>query len=457
MKKFTKKVVSLALTSALVLSVCATAMAGEYVVQKGDYLSKIAPKYETTWQELAKLNKLANPNLIYPNQVLQVPDLAKPETPAPVVPETPAPVEPVEEPKAEKVELTSLKVEDITHTNNGIEPDFSADVKSYTMNVQSDIYGVKVTPVASEGAVITVNGVEAVSGEGTIVKLADTYEFYSVDYSLKIEIVVTKGEETAEYNVEVVRENAADVYALFEEKEYNDDETGLKMPYEIYVPSNYDETKEYPIVFALHGSGQRAQSLDMVLKRYEMATVWAKDSENGINECIVLAPQCASKDDSDNWTSLMTFRSGAAETAYEMTNWSVAAYNLLEKTLEEYSIDKDRVYMTGLSAGGFATFTIAVEHPEMFAALVPVCGGANPEKVEVLKGIPMWIFHAEDDPTVGVEEFLYPTLEALDKNEIEYKLTEYQPGTVFVPSAHFSWVPAYADENMRNWLFEQSK
>ena len=62
------------------------------------------------------------------------------------------------------------------------------------------------------------------------------------------------------------------------------------------MPTNYDPDKEYPIVFALHGSGQRSQTTDMVLKRYQMATVWAKDSEAGINECIVLAPHCATAD-----------------------------------------------------------------------------------------------------------------------------------------------------------------
>ena len=69
----------------------------------------------------------------------------------------------------------------------------------------------------------------------------------------------------------------------------------------------------------------------------------------------------------------------------------------------------------------------------------------------------MWIFHAADDPTVKPDEYLYPTLEALDKAGVEYKSTIYKPGTVFGSSAHFSWVPMYATQEFRDWMFAQSK
>ncbi len=361
------------------------------------------------------------------------------------------------EAKTETIALSSLKVEDITLTNNSITPSFSPDIHEYSMDVQSDIYSVKVTPIGPEGATILINGEEVVSGEDIIVKLEDTYEFYGIDYTLDIEVIVTKGDKTSTYTIKVNRENASNVYSLFDEKIYTDAETNLTMPYNIYLPSNYDSAKKYPIVFALHGSGQRSQSLDMVLKRYEMATIWAKDSEMGINECIVLAPQCATQNANENWTSLMLYRNGLADHAFELSNWNIAAYNLLVKTLDDYSIDKDRVYMTGLSSGGFATFATAIEHPETFAALIPICGGANPEKIELLQNIPMWIFHAEDDPAVAADEYLYPTIKALDDQGIPYKLTKYEKGAIFAPSAHFSWTPAYANKEMRNWLFEQSR
>ena len=100
---------------------------------------------------------------------------------------------------------------------------------------------------------------------------------------------------------------------------------------------------------------------------------------------------------------------------------------------------------------------MAVEHPEEFAAIVPVCGGGNPETVKNLKGIPIWIFHAEDDPEVSYEKWCVPTLKALDEAGADYTKTIYEKGKVFYPSGHFSWTPAYANKAMRKWLFEQFK
>ncbi len=551
MKTNLKKAAALVLASSMVLSVSQMAFADTYTVVKGDCLWNIAKKYDTTWQTLADINKLANPNLIFPNQVLQLPEkeapapvvetpatetpaydttwqtladinkLANPnlifpnqvlqlpekEAPAPVV-ETPATETPATEtpatetPAADPVYLTDLSVVSNVSTANALTflpetTDYTVNVQSdietpatetpaadpvyltdlsvvsnvstanaltflpettdYTVNVQSDIYGVKVTATAPEGATLTINGAEAVSGEGTVVKIADDYASYDVVVETPVEVVVTKDGASTTYKINVVRDCDTETYNLFQQLEYVDKETGVTVPYCLYVPTNYDATKKYPVVFALHGSGQRSQSVDMVLKRYQMATVWAKDSEAGKNECIVLAPQCATKDDSINWTTLMQYRAGTAEDSFQLLDTSKAAYNLLLKVMDEYSVDKDRVYMTGLSAGGFATYALAIEHPETFAAIVPVCGGANPEKVSAIKDMPMWIFHAADDPTVNPEEYLYPTLEALDAAGIEYKSTIYDKGTVFSTSAHFSWDPAYADTDMRTWLFEQSK
>ena len=132
------------------------------------------------------MNKLANPNLIFPDQVLQVPDIevkeeVKEEPTAPVVeePSTPVVEEPttpvVEETEEVKAELTNLTVEDITLTGNAITPEFTPEGKQYTFNVQSDIYAVKVTPEAPEGATVTVAGEEVKAGESAIINLSQEY------------------------------------------------------------------------------------------------------------------------------------------------------------------------------------------------------------------------------------------------------------------------------------------
>ena len=474
-KKFLKA--SSVLLAVSLLAPATTAFAGEYTVEKGDCLWKIAPNYNTNWQTLAEMNNLENPDLIFPGQVLVVPDLEKAQPSQPVVEE---PAEPaVEEPAAEvpaevitpsepaesveapveEAQLVSLGVADISMTGTKLEPDFSPDVTEYTVNVQDDIYGVKVTPVCDEGSTVTVDG-NALNEDGTyVIPLSEEYESYGIDYSVDSVIKVDNGTSQKEYTIHIVRDNAADVYALFEERSYTDEETGLTLPYELYVPSDYDASKDYPVVFVLHGAGQRLQSLDMLLKRYQSATIWAKDSEAGVNQCIVVSPQIT-EEGGNGWTDFMIGYDnvGTPENPYAMQDWTVAAHNLLQQVKQEYSVDENRIYVTGLSMGGFGSFALAAEYPDEFAAVVAVCGGLDPAKAANLKDkVAVWFYHAKDDPAVSYDLYGATTLEALDEAGVEYNATIYEPGEVFYPSAHFAWTPAYADSEMRTWLFEQSK
>ena len=347
---------------------------------------------------------------------------------------------------ADGVSLASLSI--TTAVQDGRNIMFNPDVTDYSYNVQSDCYGVKIMAVAPLGATITINGEEATSGMPKIVKIDDTMPSYDIVLETAIPITVTKGDASKTYTINVIRDCDTWVYNLFKAGEYFDAANNVNIPYQLYI------------VFALHGSGQRTQSVDMVLKRYQMATVWAKDSEAGRNQCIVLAPQCkmdSSVTASDNWTTLMGYRNGTAADPYTPMKYLEGAYNLLLKTMGEYSVDPSRVYMTGLSSGGFGTYALAIEHPETFAAIAPDAGGADPAKVSALKGIPMWIFHAADDPQVKPDEYYYPTLAALNAAGVSYRTTLYAPGTVFGTSAHFSWVPMYATQSFRDWMFQQKK
>lgn len=461
MKKTKFSTIAAGTLAAAMLLGSVPAMAGQYVVQRGNPSSEIASKANTTWRALADMDKHANPDLMFTAQTPARENLAvakeAPTTQAVAKTETvKPPVTLAQGPEAAiPATLTGLSIVTAVQDGKGIK--FDADKADYTFNVQSDCYGVKITATAPEGATLTINGEAAVSGEPKIVEIDGSYKSYDVVLKTPIDIVVTAGAKSKTYTINVIRDCDADAYALFKALEYKDEETGEVIPYELYVPTDYKPSKAYPLVFALHGSGQRPQSVDMVLKRYQMATVWAKDSEAGHNKCIVLAPQCYTKDNNENWTTLMQYRAGLAANSFEAMPKLTAAYNLLLKVMKDYSVDTKRVYMTGLSAGGFATYTLAIEHPEVFAAIAPDAAGADPAKVKALKGMPMWIFHAADDPTVSPEEYLYPTLKALDAAGIKHKATIYEAGTVFGTSAHFSWVPMYANKEFRDWLFAQSK
>ena len=140
--KRTVKVFAIVLAVAMVLSMASVAFAdSQYTVVKGDWLSKIAPRYNTTWQKLAEYNKLKNPDLIFPGQIIKIPDGA---------------------PAANEAKLTGLKVDDISMKT--ALSGFSPDKTEYTVNVQDDIYGVRITPTAPAGAKVTVNGEELKQG-----------------------------------------------------------------------------------------------------------------------------------------------------------------------------------------------------------------------------------------------------------------------------------------------------
>ncbi|MDO4962150.1 MAG: cadherin-like beta sandwich domain-containing protein [Eubacteriales bacterium] len=351
--------------------------------------------------------------------------------------------------------LTGLSI--VTAVQDGKNISFTPGTTEYTYNVQSDCYGVKVTAMAPSGTEITINGEAAASGESKIITISGDYANYDIALETKIPVTASKNGMTTTYTINVVRDCDTWAYNLFSENTYTA-QNGVVMPYELYVPSNYDPAKKYPIVLALHGSGQRTQTTDMVLKRYQMATVFAKDSEHGINQCIVLAPQCKVSDaNTQNWTTLHAYRAGVHANPYDSTPFLEAAYDLLHVIEGSYSVDLNRVYVTGLSAGGVATFTIAQDHPGEFAAIAPDAAGADVSRIEALRGTPMWIFQAADDPTMKPDEYYYPTVNALKTSGIYYKTTLYAPGTVFGTSPHFSWVPMYADKEFRNWLFAQSK
>ena len=231
----------------------------------------------------------------------------------------------------------------------------------------------------------------------------------------------------------------------------------VTVPYALYVPSDYDPAKKYPVVISLHGTGEREEPIEAILEKMDIATCWAKDSERGHNQCLVLVPQCKIHyNQEDNWTSLVQFINGHSNSPFWPLPQLKAVWNLLRKIERAYSVDENRIYLTGVSSGGFAVYVMAIEHPRAFAALVPVSCAANPDQADKLRGTPMWIFHSDDDPVIVPSWTLDPSLAALDRAGVKYRLTRYPKGMIFWQSGHFAWEVCYHDQEMRDWLFSQT-
>lgn len=293
--------------------------------------------------------------------------------------------------------------------------------------------------------------------QGWILRLDKRESCFDADLDVNVSIDCGSWQGTNRYDIHIHRPSGKEVRSLFQQRHFLDGEFGIDMPYELYVPTAYDPGKQYPLVVALHGTGEVMEPTSAILKKFEMATCWAKDSEAGHNECIVLAPHCnVHYDEDDNWTTLTQFVSRRTDSPFWPMPQLTVLWRLMEQMEREYSIDRNRVYLVGISSGAFGAYVFAMEHRDTFAAMIAACGAANPARINDLRGLPMWIFHADDDPLIVPSYTLDPTLAALDRAGITYKVTRFPKGQVFWQSAHFCWEVLFKDPAVRDWLFAQN-
>jgi len=212
------------------------------------------------------------------------------------------------------------------------------------------------------------------------------------------------------------------------------------LPYRIYVPEDTGE-KQYPLVLCLHGSGNRGDdNLAQLGRSSAVHTLLAPDHLVKY-PCIVLAPQCP---EGQRWIR------GIGQ--YDLPGNTEALMGLLEQIKANYPVDPARIYITGLSMGGFGTWGMLKTYPDYFAAAVPICGGWNLEEdvenAPKLKDIPIWAFHGALDDDVPAERSrdMVQALEAVNGN---VKYTEYPDG------GHAIWDRVYNEPELLPWLFAQ--
>ena len=236
-------------------------------------------------------------------------------------------------------------------------------------------------------------------------------------------------------------EDIIDLAKLFEGKTFTASD-GTALNYRIFLPADYSTDKEYPLILFMHGAGERGNDNQKQLKTGICEPF--RDKESKIYQCIVLAPQCPTDKQWVNvakWTDCEYSTDTLAESA-ELK----AAIELFEKVKQDYSVDPDRVYATGLSMGGYATWDMAVRHPELFAAIMPLCGGADNSKASILVDMPIWTFHGDADPTVpirGTSEMVN-ALRAAGSTLVKY--------TVYEGETHNIWTTTYGNEEIYTWL-----
>ena len=203
---------------------------------------------------------------------------------------------------------------------------------------------------------------------------------------------------------------------------------GAPNKYIVYVPPAYDKAKALPAIMFLHGAG-------------ETGTDGKKQAEVGLGAAIKKSPEA--------WNFIVMFpQKPPGKTGW--VNHEKLVLDMLEKTKKEYSIDNARIYLTGLSMGGYGTWQIAPKHPEIFAAIAPICGGGNPDDAPKLKDMPTWCFHGDADKAVPIAKS-QQMIDAIKKAGGEPKFTIY-PGV-----GHNSWDKAYREEKLNEWLLQFKK
>ena len=207
-----------------------------------------------------------------------------------------------------------------------------------------------------------------------------------------------------------------------------------------------DTLRKYPLVIFLHGSGERGIDNDAQLKWGVMN--FAEDQNMIMHPAFVIAPQCPPKISWSNFSSNRT--SMEMRLMPSPTKPMELLIMLIHQVIKKFPIDSNRIYITGLSMGGFGTFDAIERYPNLFAAAVPVCGGGDVSRAASIAHIPMWIFHGAEDPAVN----------PLFSIEMAAALTKAgaHPGLTMYPEVgHFSWLGVYIDKLMIEWLFRQHK
>jgi predicted peptidase len=229
----------------------------------------------------------------------------------------------------------------------------------------------------------------------------------------------------------------------FSNQQYIDGKDTLR--YRQLVP-DYDTLRKYPLVVFLHGAGERGHDNEAQLKWGVMN--FAADESMMKYPAIVIAPQCPANLTWSNFSRKKNSREMHLEINPSRPMELVIA--LINKLTKELRIDKNRIYITGLSMGGYGTFDAIERYPNLFAAAVPVCGGGDVSKAESIARIPIWIFHGSEDSAVD-------PLYSLDMVQALTKAGAHPGFTQYPEVGHFSWLGAYSDPLMIEWLFRQHR
>lgn len=283
--------------------------------------------------------------------------------------------------------------------------------------------------------------------------IAESYKNTQIRITHENNLVYSRSEIYGKGYAEFKRESSKNLPSefmleLFEDRTFKGT-YGTPMKYRLYVPFDYDPQKEYPTVLFFHGAGHRGYDNEAPVKGIVYNLFNHKTPL--VDDMIVIVPQCPT---SNQWVDYPWSNGNYKISNVAESNAMKTVVSLMETLGEEFSFDKSRSYVFGLSMGGYGTWDIITRHTDMFTAAAALCGGGDPTSAERLVDLPIWAFHAEDDPTVSVNNTrdMYRAIKNLGGEKIKY--TEYAASHGY---GHGIGTLTAKNEDVFVWLFSQRK
>lgn len=195
-----------------------------------------------------------------------------------------------------------------------------------------------------------------------------------------------------------------------------------RLNYLLYLPDAYGkDDRPWPLVLFLHGMGDKLEKLKQV-------GLPAQIERTKESRFLLVAPECPGR------------------------GWNTRdLLNLLDEVMRRYRVDRNRVYLTGLSMGGYGTWWLAIASPRRFAAIIPICGGGYPKSAAKIKHVPVWAFHGSKDPVVPSHrsEAMVKALKKVGAKEVRL--------TLYPEAGHDSWTRTYSNPEVWDWLLKQKR
>jgi predicted peptidase len=237
-------------------------------------------------------------------------------------------------------------------------------------------------------------------------------------------------------------EETESVSEVYQKKVYKSG--NQRLLYRFLSPPEIKSGEKYPLVLFLHGAGERGN--DNTIQLVHGLSEFVKVDNRSDFPCFVIAPQCPAEKKwvEVDWTKTEHDMPEKMSVSLKLTD------ELLQQISEESPIDTNRIYITGLSMGGYGTWDFIQRKPNYFAAAIPICGGADENYADRLIKLPLWAFHGDQDNAVPLIRTTR-MIAAIKKAEGNPKMTIY-PGV-----GHNSWTQTYANREVLRWLFDQHR